>query len=127
MRALLALLLAAPMLLAGCSGPEGVVPDQDAQGRYVIHLTGDNRFDPAEARVPVGATVVWVVDGGAHDVHADDGSFSSDDTGRTDAEGYPLLLQPGDEWTHTFDEAGSFPYWCHTHHEYRMRGKIVVE
>jgi plastocyanin len=123
----LALLLATPLLLAGCSHSGAVVPDQDAEGRYVIHLTAANRFEPAKARVPVGATVAWVVDGGAHDVNADDGSFSSADRNRTDAEGYPLLLMPGETWTHTFNETGRFPYWCHTHHEFRMRGLLVVE
>src|SRR5688572_17660959 len=70
-------LLFACGLLAGCTATDGVVPEQDAEGRYVIRLTADDRFDPAEARVPKGATVAWVVDGGRHDVNADDGSFSS--------------------------------------------------
>lgn len=127
MRSVPGLLLLASLALAGCSGDPGVVPDQDDEGRYVIHLTADNRFEPADARVPVGATVAWQVDGGAHDINEEDGAFSSADTGQKDANGYPLLLQPGQNWTHTFTEAGTYTYWCHTHHEYGMKGVLAVE
>lgn len=122
----LLLCLGPAALLAGCSADDAVVPDQDSEGRYVIHLTADNRFVPAEARVPAGATVAWVVDGGAHDVSADDGSFSSADGRPVDAQGFPTLLQPGETYTHTFNETGKWVYWCHTHHEFGMKGVLTV-
>lgn len=113
--------------LAGCSEETGTVPAQDDDGRYVVHLTAENRFEPAHARVPAGATVAWVVDGGAHDVSADDGSFSSAEGRPEDEQGFPTLLQPGETFTHTFPEAGTWTYWCHTHHEMDMQGTITVE
>ena len=123
---LLLLLALASWALAGCSADPYVVPGQDEAGRYVIHLTAANRFDPSHAKVPVGATVAWVVDAGAHDVNADDGSFSSN-TGRPlDANGHVALLQAGESFNHTFAEAGSWHYWCHTHHELDMEGTIRV-
>lgn len=120
----LAVLLA--LSVAGCAGKAGTVPGQDAEGRYVIHLTAANRFEPADARVPAGATVVWVVDGGHHDVNADDGTFSSNDGRPLDERGYPTLMGPGETFQFTFNQTGTWPYWCHTHHEMDMRGTLRV-
>ena len=126
MRVLAACALLA-FVLAGCSHHDGVVPPQDEEGRYVIHLTSGNQFDPADARVPIGATVVWVVDSGFHDVNAEDGTFSSN-TGRPmDELGHPSLMGPGESFNFTFEEEGKWGYWCHTHHEYDMHGVIRVE
>lgn len=108
-------------LLAGCtssSDDEGDVPQQDAQGRYVIHMTAANRFTPPVAKVPVGATVIWVNDGGVHDVTADDGSWSSDDT--------KPKLSPGQTYEHTFTEGGKVEYFCALHKSSGMKGTLVV-
>jgi plastocyanin len=64
----------------------------------------DNRFDPLTARLPVGGTVHWSLDGIApHSITADDGSFDSG------------ILQPGDEYSRTFDEVGEFGVHCVLH------------
>lgn len=118
MKALLALALLSLLALAGCSGSGGgVVPDQDDEGRYVIHLTAGSKFSPMEAKVPVGATVVWVHDGGApHDVQGD--GFTS---------GSPGGMREGDEFEHTFNEAGTYSYVCDIHQGSGMKGTLVVE
>ena len=121
MKALAAILFLSTLgalALAGCSGSadDGTVPPQDSEGRYVIHMTSSNRFTPALAKVPVGATVVWIHDGGApHDVQGD--GFSSGPAGG---------LREGDEYEFTFDEAGTFEYHCIIHQGSGMKGKIVV-
>lgn len=115
-------LAAASLLLAGCSGGAGgaQVPDQDDEGRYVIHMTSGNRFVPADAKVPAGATVVWVNDGGVHDVTAHDESWSSDkDLGRK--------IQAGQEYERTFDAAGEVEYHCAIHASTGMAGTLHVE
>lgn len=114
------------LAVAGCGQPSGEVPGQDGQGNHVVHLTANNRFVPDDVRVPVGATVRWLVDGGRHDVNAEDGSFSSSERGLDD-EGYPLLLAPGESYNHTFPAKGTWTVWCHTHHEERMKMRLVVE
>lgn len=121
MKLFVVLTLLATMALAGCtgSGGEASVPETDAQGRYVIHLTSANRFTPADAKVPVGATVVWVNDGGVHDVTAHDGSWSSDDT--------RSKLQPGQSFERTFDQAGTVEYHCALHASQGMAGTLVIE
>lgn len=114
-----------PLALAGCGEP-GVVPDQDAEGRYVVRLTADNRFVPMDIRVPAGATVLWVVEGGFHDVSADDGSFTSAKGRPLDSQGFPTLMGPGETFEHTFTGEGKWIYWCHTHHEDGMKGIVRV-
>jgi plastocyanin len=73
----------------------------------------DFAFEPATVSVPAGATVVWTNNGSRpHTVTADDGSF---DSGR---------LDPGEQFSQTFDQPGTFTYHCGFHPE--MLGAIVV-
>ena len=72
---------------------------------------GNDAVDAASITIGVGDTVRWVVDQqGGHNVvsgaahGAPDGRFSS-----------PWLANLNDEWTHTFDTAGRFPYYCNPH------------
>lgn len=64
----------------------------------------DNRFAGDEITVPVGTTVVWEQVGSfAHTVTADDRSFDSG------------TMRDGSSFSHTFDEPGSYPYFCEFH------------
>jgi plastocyanin len=73
----------------------------------------DFAFEPGTIEVPVGATVTWNNTGSRpHTVTADDGSF---DSGR---------LDPGEQFSQTFDQPGTFTYHCGFHPE--MQGSIVV-
>ena len=73
----------------------------------------DFAFEPATVTVPAGATVTWTNTGSRpHTVTADDGSF---DSGR---------LDPGEQFSQTFDQPGTFTYHCGFHPE--MQGSIVV-
>jgi plastocyanin len=71
-------------------------------------------FNPATLTIPKGTTVTWTnSDPVAHTVTATGGAFNS---------GH---LNPGQTFTHTFDQAGTFDYQC-TYHPY-MKGAIVVQ
>src|SRR5215217_5456799 len=73
----------------------------------------DFAFEPGTVSVPAGATVTWTNTGSRpHTVTADDGSF---DSGR---------LDPGEQFSQTFDQPGTFTYHCGFHPE--MQGSIVV-
>ena len=110
-------LLAAMLLLAGCTKPSdgGSVPEQDAEGRYAIHMTANNKYTPADAKVPVGATVIWVVDGGVHDVTAHDESWKS-----------PRFMSAGATYEHTFTTEGDVDYHCELHSSNGMTGTLHV-
>jgi plastocyanin len=71
----------------------------------------DNFFNPADALVAPGTTVVWVNEGGhRHSVNADDGQFSSG------------LLSPGDSFMVTFYGSGTLTYHCSA----SMPGSVTV-
>lgn len=73
----------------------------------------DFAFEPATLSVPAGTTVTWRNDGARpHTITADDGAF---DSGR---------LDPGEAFSFTFDQAGTFAYHCGFHPD--MQATIVV-
>lgn len=121
MRALLPAALAAlaGLLLAGCSGaPAQPATPPMEDGKYVIASIAGNHFRPADAKVPVGATVRWTIqDANTHDVTADDGSWQSDDRAMTQ----------GESWERTFTQAGTYTYNCTIHKSVGMVGTLKVE
>ena len=67
-------------------------------------------FDPTDTVVSTGSTVTWQWAGGvAHDVASD--SFASD-------------IQTDGTFRHTFDEVGTYDYFCNLHPG--MRGTVAV-
>lgn len=78
----------------------------------------DFKFEPATTEVSVGTTVTWVNDGPtAHTSTA----FGEGGTKIWDSN----ILNRGDDYSFTMDEAGSFDYVCSLHPS--MRARIVVE
>lgn len=86
------------------AGPDDEEPMGDEETTAVSVSMVDTTFEPTDLSVPVGTTVTWTNEGVlAHTVTADDGSFDSGE------------LRSGDTFRHTFEEAGSFPYYCAYH------------
>ncbi len=115
------LLLAASLGLAACGGGDdessdagsdsGAASDSGGTAAATIDLKAQT-FEPADATIKVGETVEWKWEGGVqHNVKGDD--FKSE-------------LQNKGEFTHTFDEAGTFAYACDVHPA-TMKGTITVE
>src|SRR5204863_3917384 len=64
----------------------------------------DNSFSSKTLNVPLGTKVVWSDEGQKpHTVTADDESFKSE------------LLRNGANFEHTFDQLGTFLYYCELH------------
>ena len=83
-----------------------------------IEVTIDGlAFNPAVLIVPVGAIVVWYNnDSVTHTVTARDNSFDS---------GNLSPGEPGDTFRYTFEQSGTFEYYCKIHPS--MVGKITIE
>jgi plastocyanin len=74
----------------------------------------DNRFEPATLTVAPGTTLRWTNNGRhKHTVTASDGRWDSGDLG------------PGQVYSATFTQPGTYEYFCRHHKE--MRGSIVVK
>ena len=104
-----ALLLLVPT--AGAQQDQGVqaVPVQNV----VSVSIQDFFFDPADAAVEPGTSIVWVNQGQEpHTVTADDGSFDSG------------MLNPGDTFMVTFLGSGTLTYHCEIHPS--MVGSVTV-
>lgn len=81
----------------GSGGPGG-------EEKYVTIGGRDDFFQPEVLRVEVGATVEWhLVGRNPHTITADDGSFDSG------------ILEPGEEFEHTYDKPGVYTFTCTLH------------
>ena len=101
---------AAPTGTGGDSGRDGGAGDADTDDVRIVSFA----FVPRTVRAKVGQKVKWEHQdpGVTHTVVARDGSFRS---GR---------LHEGDEFSHVFNRAGTFAYWCGLHAS--MRGTVKV-
>lgn len=72
-------------------------------------------FEPAAVRIDVGTTVVWEwADNIDHSVTARDDAFDSG-------------VQDGGEFTHQFEESGTYRYYCGPHYGHGHLGGLIVE
>lgn len=85
-------------------------------GATVIAMKAGNIFDPATFKAKVSEKVIWRNDdtsGQPHNVVADDGSFDSN-PGCTLADAAKCLDEHA-TYSHTFDKAGTYGYYCVVH------------
>lgn len=84
-------------------------------------------YRPAELDVSAGTTVTWKQqDAGFHTVTS--GTVMKGATVKTNPDGTfdSGQLAEGEEFAHTFDEAGAFTYFCEIHPG-TMNGKVTVQ
>jgi plastocyanin len=95
------------------AGSTPVAAPTEVTGPVTIEIR-NFAFNPATVTIPVGSTVTWRnADSVAHTASATSGAFNSGN------------LSPGQSYSHTFNEAGTFAYAC-LYHPY-MLGTIVVQ
>jgi plastocyanin len=89
-----------------------VVPTTEMRSVDVL-LIEDDYFEPTDAVVEPGTTLMWINHGQEqHTVTADDGQFDSG------------VLNPGDSFLTTVEGSGKLTYHCTLHPE--MTGSITV-
>ncbi|CAN5348509.1 cupredoxin family copper-binding protein [soil metagenome] len=120
----LMIIIAAGLALGGC-GDETIGPDiddendinDDRNGPEVVRMVGQS-FSPSNLQVVAGTTVAWendsdlvhTVTSGSDREH--DEKFNSGD------------IAPGESYSYTFTETGTFPYFCIPHPG--MQGTVTV-
>jgi len=74
-------------------------------------------YAPRSARIETGTTVVWewTGEGGRHDVADTDAEFASEET-----------AEAGYTFEHTFEESGTYTYFCTPHEHRGMKGGLEV-
>jgi FtsP/CotA-like multicopper oxidase with cupredoxin domain len=86
-----------------------------AAGKTVEVAINDNSFNHADLTVAPGTTVVWVNRGkNMHSVASFDGLFAS------------VTLKPGETYSYTFEQPGTFRYICKQHGRQGMLGRVTV-
>ena len=115
--AMVLLLVVLSLGLAGCSylmgggsggGGDGSGPVQTSTVEMV-----NTSYQPNEIEVEVGTTVTWTnEDSFAHTVTSQEAGFDSGNIGA------------GEEFSHTFNQTGTFDYTCTIHPS--MQGTVVV-
>lgn len=105
--------VSALVALVGCApGQPTTVPSDDDATAVVTIGVVDNAYEQTDVTVKVGEAVRWEFRGvNEHDVVAKDASFVSE------------LMSSG-SYTHVFDQAGDFEYFCSVHPE--MLGVVRV-
>jgi len=96
--------------VAGC-GDDG--EEEQKMAGDAVEIVEFN-FEPEEITVPAGTTITFTnQDEAPHTATADDSSFDTKELGK------------GDSAEATFDEPGTYPYYCRFHAF--MKGSVVVE
>jgi len=95
-----------------------IVPTAGAQqGQNVTVMMDDNHFEEANITVPAGTTVTWVQSGdNPHTTTSYDGLWDSG------------IIQGGSggSFSFTFNEPGTYEYFCRPHENQGMVGSVTV-
>jgi plastocyanin len=111
------LLLAVAVMLIGLGD---VMPAQAATVEVKLGTdAGMLAFEPSVVTIARGDTIRFV----NNNLAPHNAVFE----GREDLSHTPLAFSPGESWEETFDEAGSYTYWCEPHRGAGMVGKVIVE
>lgn len=114
-----ALLLAAVAVACGGGSSNDAYGESNAvaveEDAVTVSMEG-LQFHPRGIRVRSGTTVLWVNDDPVnHNVRQVQSAFLS-----------PDVMRPGNEFSFTFEEPGTYRYQCTFHHP-NMNGVVIVE
>ncbi|HLG50911.1 MAG: cupredoxin domain-containing protein [Chloroflexi bacterium] len=102
-----------------------------ASGNVVVKMTDQNKFDPDTVTISKGQTVTWQnVSSSGHTATFDPSKVAN----KADVslpEGVQPFdsgnIDPGQSWSHTFTEAGTYKYTCIPHEALGMHGTVIVK
>ena len=137
-----AMLLAAPVVAACAAQPQvQTAPKTGAQTgaqaetkggatTVTVEMNDQNKFVPETVTVKKGATVTWKNSGTmVHNIVTDPNLAVDKSHARVPSGAQPFtspIVNAGGTWSHTFDVAGEYTYFCQPHEALGMVGKVVV-
>lgn len=132
---MLAALTAVMLIIAGCSSqPTPPIPQPSPgpdEEEYIVEITSEG-FSPSEVIIKAGETVTWMnKDSVAHWVasasHPDHKLYP--ETGGCIGSTFDACkgIEPGESWSFTFNQKGSWGYHDHINFKAPFFGKVIVE
>lgn len=100
-------------------------PRPEVAAEVTVGPGGDLQFSPERVTVAAGETVRWIWDAPNHNVKPSSVPDGSDWAGTPGEEG--KTFEAGYVYTHTFEVAGTYEYYCSPHRSAGMTGSVVVE
>lgn len=119
------------ILAAVVTGSFLFVPDASGQSPIQVRVTDELAFSPEEVRIKQGQSVRWVNTSSiVHTVTADPSEALDPAAVQLPDEAQAFdsgALDPGETFTRTFNQPGTYQYVCIVHEGVRMTGRVVVE
>ena len=105
--------------------------DVKKQADVKVGMTNDMKFTPDTVRIEVGETVEWKNSSLlAHSVTADPSKSTIQGSAQLPDGAKPFdsgMMDPEQSYSHTFNTAGTFKYFCIPHEGAKMYGWVLVE
>jgi len=101
-----------------CSDDGSSAADECGSGDTIVEIK-DNTFDPETVEIEAGTTVCWPNEGrNEHNVKPDEGDLFGTDS-----------IDPGEAYTYTFEDPGTYAYYCSFHGApgRGQIGEVIVE
>lgn len=127
------LVLAIPPALSACDASRA------ASNRFTVQIidsnpsgmTSGHAFSPSTIVVPQGATVFWHnLSNGVHTVTDDPAKAQNKSDAVLPKDGLAWDsgdINPGDTWSHRFDQPGTYLYFCRYDESEGMVGSVIVK
>lgn len=126
----IASLLALPLAGAAISCSSSSTPSSTTQADYTVQVS-NNKYTQANLTIKKGQTVQWVWVEGTHDVTSGtatiDPATMKPTACKEDGKFTSGLLSSGATWSYTFNDTGTFPYFCTPHCTLGQIGTITVQ
>ncbi len=87
----------------------------------------DNAFEPQVFETEAGVTVMWEQTGeNPHSVTSEDDGAAFDSNPNCSFTSTDQCMSQGDTFSHTFDDPGTYEYFCRIHQDVGMTGTVEV-
>ncbi|WP_115865131.1 plastocyanin/azurin family copper-binding protein [Halorussus litoreus] len=127
----------ATVALAGCAGvlrddeesyEDYTLPEASASVEVDMGPDASNRFEPEIVHVETGGTVTWTNVSRNHSATAYHPDNDAPRRVPADAESWDsgVIRENGKTFSHTFEQAGVYDYYCTPHETLGMLGSVVV-